>query len=119
MRPDETHVREDVRHDVVLSRVVRVARRDPQRPGFREEADQLGVVDGEERVVRVRLRLDHGRAGPVQGFADRLGAFRHLVGGVRQADPHLATWLVRPMCVAPHDGHLQRHGGEPTSLRRG
>ena len=62
VRADETGVREDVRDDAVLARVVRVAGRDPELPRVREEADELGVVDGEERLVAVRLRLDHRRA---------------------------------------------------------
>ena len=116
---DETGVREDVPDDVVLSRVVGVAGGDPAVPGLTEEVHECGVVHREQRLVLVRVGIDHGGAGLLQRPPDQIGSLRQLVGGMRQADPHLAARPVQPVRLRPDDGHAQRHDGEPTALRCG
>ena len=97
--------REQVRHDEALPGVDRQARGLPVGERIAQERDESRVVDGEERVVAVRLGghdpLTRGR----QRVADDHGALRQLVVGHPQTQPELGSGRVPQARLVPHRDH--------------
>ena len=73
-------------------------------------------MDGEQRLVVVRLGLDDRCARADERLADRERAVRPLVPRVGKADPHLAARLVEQAVVAPDDRKRERHARETNPL---
>ena len=74
----------------------------PVPPGSAEEVDEPGVVDGEQRVVVVRLGVDDRRAGVLERRADAVGARGQLVGVDRDADPDSRLRARGRRCASLH-----------------
>ena len=108
---EQPGMREDVRHDPVLSRVLVESCGGPLLPGRAQERHERFVVDGEDMLVGVRLSRNEARAGSGERAADPLRPRGHLRAGSANADPDLPARLVQAVGVAPDDRRQRRHPG--------
>ena len=86
----------------------------PLVPGRGEIGEQLLVVDGEQRLVRVRLGLDDP---PVERIENRVQAGGRLGRRAGHADPDLGRGLVEQAAIAPDDRHGKLHAATLQSSR--
>ncbi len=111
--------REQVRHDLRLTRIVEVTLGHPGRIRARHEVDELGVVHGRDRIEPEVGRVDDRRARVAQLVVERVAALGFLVADLAHAEPVAAVRGVAAVARGPDSGHAQRHRPETSHRRRG